>query len=273
VSAPRRRFYRRAPCFNGEIYNYIELTEKLGVVRPEFSDSDVLLQAYLAWVMDMFRGSSAFSPSPSMTRVTRRGRLTRGRLDIKPLYYFANGPRLVFASERFCGFADDALTELAGADPVLRCQLHDVRHYLLDDILTKVDRMSMANGLEVRVPFLDHRIVEFALNLPLAARIRIGARCMETRVLLKNLLRPKFTSDFVDLTQNGFRHSVGCSLPWIAQGISERFTAGRSWSYGVLCGWRCRARSRMRLLYRSSRSVVSPLGRSVPALVVQNEAI
>ena len=105
---------------------------------------------------------------------------------------------------RFGGFADDALTEPAAADPVLRCQLHDVRHYLLDDILTKVDRMSMANGLEVRVPLLDHRIVEFAFNLPLSARIRIGAAGLETKVLLKNLLRSTFSSDFVDRRKMGF---------------------------------------------------------------------
>jgi asparagine synthase (glutamine-hydrolysing) len=110
----------------------------------------------------------------------------------------------IMPSGCFAGFADDALIEPAQADPVLRCQLHDVRHYLLDDILTKVDRMSMANGLEVRVPFLDHRIVEFAFNLPLPVRIRIGAKGMETKVLLKNLLRPKFAPDFVDRRKMGF---------------------------------------------------------------------
>lgn len=105
---------------------------------------------------------------------------------------------------RFGGFADDALSEPTDADPVLRCQLHDVRHYLLDDILTKVDRMSMVNGLEVRVPLLDHRIVEFAFNLPLSVRIRAGSAGLETKVLLKNLLRPKFSSDFVDRRKMGF---------------------------------------------------------------------
>jgi asparagine synthase (glutamine-hydrolysing) len=110
----------------------------------------------------------------------------------------------IMPSVRFRGFADDDLTDPADVDPVLRCQLHDIRHYLLDDILTKVDRMSMANGLEVRVPLLDHRIVEFAFNLPLSVRIRAGAAGLETKVLLKNLLRPKFSSDFVDRRKMGF---------------------------------------------------------------------
>ncbi len=69
-------------------------------------------------------------------------------------------------------------------EPYLR---FDQKYYLPDDILAKVDRMSMAHAVEVRPPFLDHRIVEFAASLP--ASLKIRGSCQ--KFILKELMRDK----------------------------------------------------------------------------------
>ena len=57
-------------------------------------------------------------------------------------------------------------------DPLARLQNIDLKVYLPDDILVKADRTSMAHSLEVRVPFLDHHLVEFATSLPTWLKVR-----------------------------------------------------------------------------------------------------
>ncbi len=66
----------------------------------------------------------------------------------------------------------------------------DQRFYLPDDILTKCDRMSMAHSLEVRPPFLDHRIAEFAASLPQRLKIRGNTLKFVLRELMKDKLPP-----------------------------------------------------------------------------------
>ena len=75
-------------------------------------------------------------------------------------------------------------------DPVARLQLADTRTYLPDDILTKVDRASMAHALEVRVPLLDHRLVEFAWQLPRHELIAAGRTKMPLRRILAKHVPP-----------------------------------------------------------------------------------
>ncbi len=77
--------------------------------------------------------------------------------------------------------------DLPGNDRLSPYLWFDQKYYLPDDILYKVDRISMAHAVEVRPPFLDHRIVEFAASLPPSLKIR-GAR---QKVVLKELMRDK----------------------------------------------------------------------------------
>ncbi|HEX4229794.1 MAG TPA: asparagine synthase (glutamine-hydrolyzing) [Bryobacteraceae bacterium] len=88
---------------------------------------------------------------------------------------------------------------LAG-DPLTGHLWFDQSYYLPDDILAKVDRMSMAHSIEVRPPFLDHRIVEFAASLPPHLKID-GAR---QKVVLKNLMAGKIPPSIVRRRKVGF---------------------------------------------------------------------
>ncbi|HWY58595.1 MAG TPA: asparagine synthase (glutamine-hydrolyzing) [Terriglobales bacterium] len=76
----------------------------------------------------------------------------------------------------------------------------DQKYFLPDDILNKADRMSMAHSLEVRPPFLDHRIVEFAATLPASLKIR-GSR---QKILLKELMKDKLPASVLRRKKVGF---------------------------------------------------------------------
>ena len=96
---------------------------------------------------------------------------------------------------------DSVLSELAGAGDRLASYLwFDQKYFLPDNILTKVDHASMAHAIEVRPPFLDHRIVEFASSLPAGMKIQ-GSR---QKVILRNLMRGKLSPAILNRKKIGF---------------------------------------------------------------------
>jgi len=79
-------------------------------------------------------------------------------------------------------------------------QYMDLKNYLPLDILTKVDRMSMAHSIEARVPLLDHKLVEFAAAIPPDMQIRNG----RTKHLFKSALKGTIGDDILDRPKHGF---------------------------------------------------------------------
>jgi asparagine synthase (glutamine-hydrolysing) len=99
----------------------------------------------------------------------------------------------------------------------LQCaQYADLKIYLPNDVLVKVDRMSMAHGLEVRAPLLDRRIVEFAFAIPTPRKMPR----LEAKHLLRRLGRQRLPAAILDSPKKGFTAPVGA---WLAGREGERF--------------------------------------------------
>ena len=133
------------------------------------------------------------------------------------------------------------------AEPRQGMMLLDFTNYLVDDILVKVDRASMATSLEVRAPFLDHRIVELAWSLPLQMRYDSSGG----KKVLRELLSRYVPRQLTDRPKMGFGVPVaewlrGSLRPWaeellhpqrLAQeGLLNPEAVARTWKQHQ-CGW------------------------------------
>ena len=93
-------------------------------------------------------------------------------------------------------------------DALAQAQYTDINTWLVGDILTKVDRTSMANSLEVRAPLLDHRLVEWGVSLPAGLKLRGGSG----KYILKQALAPALPAALLHRPKQGFATALGAPL-------------------------------------------------------------
>ncbi|MEO9945205.1 MAG: asparagine synthase (glutamine-hydrolyzing) [Paraglaciecola sp.] len=108
----------------------------------------------------------------------------------------------------------DAYNKADGPDHVSKILYTDMKTYLPGGILVKVDRMSMANSLEVRAPILDKDVIEFAATLPSSLKFNNG----EKKYILKEAFKPVLSDDIL------YRKKMGFSVPlatWLRGEIKD----------------------------------------------------
>lgn len=117
-------------------------------------------------------------------------------------------------------------TPTLGLDPIDRMLRHDLRHSLPDNLLERGDRMSMAASMELRLPLLDHRLVELAFRLPTSLKVRPGS----TKWVLREVARGLLPDEVIDRPKEGLRVPLDS---WFRTGMRDtardRLTGSGSW--------------------------------------------
>jgi asparagine synthase (glutamine-hydrolysing) len=176
-----------------------------------------------AWARPLFRAVGRALPhiAPGRGRLLDRARPRQAAyagtvaLPLQPADGGFAAPSLVPREGQFGDILADAFAAAGARDFVSQMMLVDVATYLPGDILTKVDRVSMAVSLEARVPLLDHPLVEFALALPADLKIRDRVGKQVFRRAIHGLVPPAV----LDHPKLGFAVPLG---PWFRGPLRHR---------------------------------------------------
>jgi asparagine synthase (glutamine-hydrolysing) len=104
------------------------------------------------------------------------------------------------SSNEMAQFAQALFSHTSNSDDLSKMLFFDLKTWLVNDLLIKADRMSMAASLELRVPFLDHRVVEFAATLPSKYKIKN----MNTKYFLKQMVKDILPHQIINRKKMGF---------------------------------------------------------------------
>lgn len=177
--------------------------------------------------------------------------------------HWRNPTDLVLQSKEPATVLSGAVPDLPGLADAERMMVLDILSYLPDDILAKVDRAAMSVSLETRVPFLDHRVVEFAWSLPLDYKLRNGVTKWPVRQVLykhvpKELIeRPKmgfgvpidtwlrgplkdWAEDLLDegrLRREGYFNPAPIRLKWAEHQSGKRNWQHQLWNVLMFQAW------------------------------------
>lgn len=126
----------------------------------------------------------------------------------------------------------DLMQTCDDGDSLLQAQYVDVNTYLVGDILTKVDRTSMAHSLEVRAPFLDHTLVEWGMSLPAALKLRGH----EGKYVLKKAMETMLPAPLLYRRKQGFATSLAQLFRTEAPRLRARLLNGPMQDSGLFDG-------------------------------------
>jgi len=155
-----------------------------------------------------------------LKRFTRGGALTPDQTYLSYISQLGvrNGPSLLSEPERLAPYHEEILDLYSGyfksdnvdgpASSLNRALYCDIKTYLPDDILTLTDRISMQHSLEVRVPFLDHRLVEFSARIPPAIKLKK----LNKKYILKKAFKNILPDSIMNHRKQGF---VGPTSKWL----------------------------------------------------------